>query len=268
MTVAETQTTTSADGTAIAYERIGQGPPVIIVGGAWAGRHSDAAIAELLAAEFAVHTYDRRGRGNSGDTLPYAVEREIEDLEAVIEAAGGSASLFGLSSGGALAIETAASGAPVSKLAVYEVPYIVDDSRPPLDADYVPHLEELVASGKRREAFAYFMTEAVGMPSEMVEPMLLSPMVEAMEPIAHTVAYDGRVMLGGSMNGEPLPTRWTRSVTVPALVMDGGNSPTWLHSAARALVSVLPDVEYRTLEGQDHNVAPEAVAPVLAEFLS
>jgi pimeloyl-ACP methyl ester carboxylesterase len=268
MTVAETQTTTSADGTRIAFERVGDGAPVVLVGGAWNTRHSAAELAGRLADSFAVYTYDRRARGDSGFTEPYTVDREIEDLEAVIEATGGSAALFGHSSGGALALETTARSLSVSKLAMYEPPYIVDDSRPSLAADYIEHLEELVAAGKRREVVAYFMTEAVGMPAEMVEGMLDSPMVAAMEPLAHTVSYDGRVMLRGSMHGEPLPAEWRDSVTVPTLVMDGGNSPDWLHHSCRALVALLPDVCYRTLEGQDHAASPEAIAPALEEFLA
>ncbi|MGA9371000.1 MAG: alpha/beta hydrolase [Solirubrobacterales bacterium] len=260
--------TTSADGTPIAFDRVGDGPPVVVVGGAFNDRNSAGPLADLLSESCAVYTYDRRGRGDSGFTEPYAVEREIEDLEAVIEAAGGSAHLFGHSSGGSLAIETAARSVSVSKLAIYEPPYIVDESRPPLPRDYVEHLEQLTAAGKRREIVGYFMTEAVGMPSEMVEPMLDSPMVEPMAGLAHTVSYDGRVMLRGSMYGEPLPIEWRDAVTIPTLVMDGGNSPAWLHSAARALVRLLPDVCYRTLEGQDHGAAPEALAPVLEDFLA
>jgi pimeloyl-ACP methyl ester carboxylesterase len=260
---------TSADGTPIAFDRVGHGPPLIIVGGAWNDRNSGAELAELLAPNFTVHTYDRRGRGDSGDTSPYDVEREVEDLEAVIDAAGGSAALFGHSSGAALALETTARGVSVSKLAMYEPPYIVDDNRPPLADDYIEHLEELTAAGKRSEIIRYFMTEAVGMPAEMVEGMLQSPMVVAsMEPVAHTVSYDGRVMLRGSMHGEPLPADWRDSVTVPTLVMSGANSPEWLQSTCRALVALLPDVSYRTLEGQDHAAAPDAIAPVLEEFLS
>jgi pimeloyl-ACP methyl ester carboxylesterase len=266
MTVAEM--TTSADGTAIVFERTGDGAPVIIVGGAFNDRHSATALAEVLAPTFTVYTYDRRGRGDSGFTEPYAVEREIEDLEAVIEAAGGSAALFGHSSGGALALETTARSLSVSKLAMYEPPYIVDDTRPPLPDDYVEHLEELTATGERREIVGYFMTQAVGMPAEMVEPMLDSPMVADMERLAHTVSYDGRVMLRGSMHGQPLPAEWRDSVTVPTLVMDGANSPDWAHSSCRSLVALLPDVCYRTLEGQDHAASPEAVAPALEDFLS
>jgi pimeloyl-ACP methyl ester carboxylesterase len=266
MTVAEM--TTSADGTEIAYDRYGDGPAVVLVGGAWNDRMTKAPLAQLLAGEFSVYSYDRRGRGGSGDRPPYAVEREIEDLVAVIEAAGGSAYVHGHSSGASLALEAAAAGAPVSKLAMYEPPYIVDDSRAPLPDEYIEHLEELIAEGKRREVFEYFMTVAADMPAEMVQPMLDSPMVDAMLPLAHTIPYDGRIMLRGSMHGEPLPTRWTETVTVPTLVMDGGNSPAWARHACRALVSILPDVQYRTLAGQDHAAAPEAIAPVLAEFLA
>jgi pimeloyl-ACP methyl ester carboxylesterase len=259
--------TKSADGTHIAYERIGDGPPLIIVGGAWNTRRSGAELAERLAENFTVYGYDRRGRGDSGDTQPYAVEREVEDLEAVIEAAGGSAALFGHSSGGALAIETTARSVTVSKLAVYEIPYIVDHSRPPLADDYIGHIDELIATGRRSEVVSYFRTEAVGMPAETAEQMAGSPRTASMESLAHTVAYDGRVMLRGSMNGGPLPTKWRDSVTVPTLVMNGRDSPAWLHSAARALVMLLPDVCYRTLEGQDHAASPEAVARQLEEFL-
>jgi pimeloyl-ACP methyl ester carboxylesterase len=259
--------TTSADGTPIAFDRVGDGPPLILVGGAFNDRHSAAQLAERLAPRYAVYTYDRRGRGDSGFTEPYAVEREIEDLEAVIEAAGGSAALFGHSSGGALALETAARGVSVSRLAIYEAPYIVDDSRPPLPRDYVEHLEELSATGRSREIVGYFMRTAVNMPAEMVSPLLDSPMVASMERLAHTVSYDGRVMLRGSMYGQPLPSEWRDSVTIPTLVMDGGSSPDWLHSAARALVGLLPDVSYRTIDGQDHAADPEAVAPLLEDFV-
>jgi pimeloyl-ACP methyl ester carboxylesterase len=267
MTVAETQTTASADGTEIAYDRYGDGPAVILVGGAWNDRMTKAPLAGLLASEFRVYSYDRRGRGDSGDTPPYAVEREIEDLVAVIETAGGPAYVYGHSSGASLALEATAAGAPISKLAMYEPPYIVDDSRPPLPNDYIEHLERLISEGNRREVFEYFMTVAADMPAEMVEPMVNSPMVDGMLPLAHTIPYDGRIMLKGSMHGGPLPTRWTETVTVPALVMDGGNSPTWARTACRTLTRILPDVQYRTLEGQDHAASPEAIAPVLEEFL-
>jgi pimeloyl-ACP methyl ester carboxylesterase len=268
MTVAEMEMTTSRDGTPIAFERSGEGPALILVGGAWNDRHTPAELADRLSAKFTVYRYDRRDRGDSGFTAPYSVDREIEDLVAVMEATGGSASVFGHSSGGALALEATAAGAPISKLAIYEAPYITDDTRPPLPRGYIEHLDELIAADNRREVFAYFMTVAVGMPAEMVQGMLDSPMVDSMLSLAHTVPYDGRVMLEGSMYGQPLPARWTDTVAVPSLVMDGGNSPAWIRNTARGLVAVLPDVQYRTLEGQDHAASAEALAPFLENFLS
>jgi pimeloyl-ACP methyl ester carboxylesterase len=258
----------SKDGTEIAYDRVGSGPALVLVPAAWNDRMSGAPLAQLLASEFSVYTYDRRARGDSGFTEPYEVEREIEDLEAVIDAAGGSAYAFGVSSGGALALEAAAAGAPITKLAVYEIPYIVDDSRPPLDADYIEHLEELLREDDRRGVMEYFMTAAVGMPAEMAQGMAQSPMAEAMIPLAHTIPYDGRVMLRGSMHGEPLAARFRETVTIPALVMDGGNSPAWMRNSARALMNTLPDVQYRSLEGQDHSAGPDVLAPELEDFFS
>ena len=256
----------SKDGTEIAYDRTGDGPALVLVGGAWNDRMTPAELARILAREFSVYTYDRRGRGDSGFTEPYAVEREIEDLQALIEAAGGSVCAFGHSSGAALALEAAAAGAPISRLAMYEPPYITDGTRPPLPDDYIEHLEQLIAQDERRQVFEYFMTTAVGMPAEMVKPMLGSPMVDSMVSLAHTIPHDGRVMLRGSMHGQPLPARWRDTVTVPALVMDGSNSPAWIQQTARGLVAILPDVQYRTLEGQDHAASPEAIAPALDEF--
>jgi pimeloyl-ACP methyl ester carboxylesterase len=256
----------SKDGTEIAYDVVGDGPALILVGGAWNDRMTPTQLARQLAGEFSVYAYDRRGRGDSGFTEPYAVEREIEDVEAVIEAAGGSAYAFGVSSGGALALEATAAGAPISKLAVYEIPYVVDDSRPPLASDYIEHLEELIGQDKRTGVLEYFMTAAVGMPAEMAKGMAESPMAEAMVGLAHTVPYDGRIMLRGSMHGEALPARFRDTVTVPSLVMDGGNSPAWIRNSARALVGILPDVQYRTLEGQDHAAGPDVLAPELEDF--
>jgi pimeloyl-ACP methyl ester carboxylesterase len=265
MTVAEQ--VRSADGTPIAFARIGEGPPLILVGGAFNDRRTPAPLAELLAGSFSVYTYDRRGRGDSGDTPPYAVEREIEDLEAVIDAAGGSASLFGHSSGAELARKTAARGVSVAKLAMYEPPYIVDDSRRLKGGDYLDRLERAVAEGRRGDAVEQSMTEAVGMPAEMVAPILDSPMCVDLEKLAHTLPYDERVM-HEYQRGAPLPAEWRDSVDMPALVMDGGESPAWQRNACRALIQILPDVQYRTLGGQDHAAEPAAVAPVVERFLA
>ena len=265
MTVAEM--TTSPDGTAIAFDRTGDGPPLIVVGGAFNDRRTPAALAELLAESFTVYSYDRRGRGDSGDTPPYAVEREIEDLEAVIAAAGGSAAVYGHSSGAQLALETAARGVSVTKLAMYEPPYVVDESGPVKSANYLDRMDEAIAEGRRRDAVAQFLTESVGMPAEMVAGLLDSPMGAGLEQLAHTLPYDERIM-ERYQRGRPLPAEWRDAVTVPSLVMDGGNSPEWMRNGCQALVRLLPDVAYRTLEGQDHRENPEAVAPVLARFLA
>ncbi len=254
----------SKDGTAIAFVRSGKGSPIILVGGALADRSADAPLAALLAQHFTVFNYDRRGRGESGDTAPYAVEREVEDLEALIIEAGGSAFVVGGSSGAVLALE-AARKLPITKLALYEPPFIVDDSRPPLPADYVAQLIELISSGRRGDAVEFFMTKAVGVPAEFVAQMQNAPMWPALEAAAHTLVYDGTIM-GDTMSGSPLPVKQWASVTVPTLVMDGGASPAWARNAVQALADALPDAQRRTLEGQTHIVAPEALAPVLEEF--
>jgi pimeloyl-ACP methyl ester carboxylesterase len=260
------ETVTSADGTTIAFDRRGDGPPLVLVGGALSDRRAGAALAALLADDLTVIAYDRRGRGDSGDTPPYAVQREVEDLAAVIGAVGGSASVFGHSSGAVLALEATARGIGVAKLAVYEPPFVVDDARPSLPEDYVARLEGLLAAGERGEAVAYFMRVGPGIPEGVLEGMRGSPMWGEMEALAHTLPYDGRVMRD-TVFGRPLPAdRWS-SVSVPTLVMDGGASPAWQRNAARALAGLLPNATYRTLEDQTHGVAPEVMAPVLRAFL-
>ena len=261
------ETTRSADGTQIAFEREGEGPVAIIVGGALNDRNSSLELARRLAERFTAVRYDRRGRGDSGDTPPYAVEREVEDLDAVIAAVGGSASAIGHSSGAALILESAKRGSSLSKLALYEPPYIVDDTRPALPADYVAHLDELVASGDRGGAVMYFMITGVGLPESMVRGMPTMPMWPALEALAHTISYDGRVM-GDRMSGGGFAEGEWSAVTQPALVMDGGDSPDWARNACRALADALPNAEYRTLDGQTHEVAPEVLAPELDRFFS
>ena len=256
----------SKDGTAIAFDRTGNGPAIILVGGALSNRSAGAPLAALLASHFTVFTYDRRGRGDSGDTSHYAVEREVEDIEALIEEAGGSAFLFGHSSGAVLALEAARLlPTRVTKLAMYEPPFIIDNSRPPLPADYQEQLMERLAAGRRGDAVEYFMTDAVGVPAEILAQMRHSPMWPALERVAHTLPYDATIM-GDNMAGNPLPPKQWASVTVPVLVMDGGASPAWARNAVQGLTDVLPDARRRTLEGQTHTVAPEALAPVLEEF--
>ncbi len=278
------QWVSSADRTPIAYDTYGDGPPLIMVGGALSFRaHARVErVAEPLASRFTVISYDRRGRGDSLDLTPYEVQREVDDIEALIDAFGGKAYLYGMSSGAMLALE-AASRLPdkVIKLVMYEPPLILDDSRPPVPADYLPRLNELIAQGRRGDAVALFMIDAVGIPEEFVAQMRGAPSSQApagndgmappewaaMEEIAHTLAYDATIM-GELMSGKPLPEgRWT-SATMPVLVITGGNSAPFFASGAQALVEQLPDARHEVLEGQDHNVSPTALAPVLLKFFA
>jgi pimeloyl-ACP methyl ester carboxylesterase len=261
---------TSSDGTPIAFDRSGEGPAVILIAGAIQHRAIDPSftqLASLLSGRFTVFTYDRRGRGDSGDTPPYAVEREIDDIAALIDEAGGSVSLFGVSSGAVLALDAAARGLPVTKLALYEPPFIVDDGRSPLPKDYVEQLTEMVSSGRRGDAVEFFMTIGVGMPAEAVAPMRGAPYWPALEGVAHTLVYDGEIM-GETMSGYPLPAERWASVTVSTLVMDGGDSPPYQRNSVQALVDILPDARRRTLEGQTHEADPSLLAPVLEEFFA
>jgi pimeloyl-ACP methyl ester carboxylesterase len=263
------KTVTSKDGTTIAFDRSGEGPAVILVSGALAVRRDPtlAELAALLAPHFTVYNYDRRGRSDSGDTLPYAVEREIEDIEALIADAGGTAFLCGFSSGAALALE-AGNKLPtkVKKLALYEPPFIVDDTHPPIPEDYIQQLDRMVSEGRRGDAVALFM-KVVGVPEEYIPGMRQDPSWAEMEKVAHTLAYDGAVMRNNA-SGRPLrPHQWD-DATMPTLVIAGGESPPFFHNGAKALVELLPNAQYYVLPGQSHDVAAEALAPALVEFFT
>ena len=218
-------TVRSKDGTIIAYDRVGKGPALIMVTGATATRADAAGAAESLGQHFTVFAYDRRGRGDSGDTAPYAVEREVEDIDAMITEAGGSAFVFGHSSGAILALDAARLLSPtrLTKLAVYEPPLMIKDSHPQLPKDYVDHLNELIAAGKRGEAVEYFMTAAIGMPPETVAQARNSPMWPKLEAVAPTIAYDGAITMDTAV-GSPLPLKKWATIQIPTLVMSGGKS--------------------------------------------
>jgi pimeloyl-ACP methyl ester carboxylesterase len=261
-------TVRSSDGTPIAYEEHGDGPPVILVDGALCHRASgpSRSLAEHLAGDFTVIAYDRRGRGDSGDTGPYAVEREVEDIQALVEAAGGWAYACGVSSGAVLALDAAERTPGIEKLALYEPPLIVDDSRPPAPADYAPDLDQLIASGRRGDAVRRFM-RLVGMPAVLVPLMRLMPAWSKLKAVAHTLPYDAAVM-GDMQSGKPLPAgRWA-DVEAPTLAIVGGKSPAWMHHGMQALADLLPTAELRELEGQTHMVKAKVLAPVLADFFS
>jgi pimeloyl-ACP methyl ester carboxylesterase len=257
----------SRDGTHIAYDQLGEGSPLVLVGGAFNTRTfgPNGGLAPLLAEHFTVINYDRRGRGDSTDTAPYSVEREIEDLQALIEAAGGSAHVFGISSGAALALEAANRGLAINKLALYEAPFVVDDSRAPVPDDYFERLQGMVASDRRSDAIRLFMRQGVGVPAVFVAMMRIMPAWSKLKAVAPTVIYDAAIV-DDYQRGRPLPSdRWT-SVTMPTLVAVGGKSPDWMRSAMRALADVLPNATHSTLEGQTHIVKAGALAPVLVEF--
>lgn len=256
----------SKDGTAIAFERMGEGPPLILVDGALCSRAFGPMpkLAPLLARHFTVFIYDRRGRGDSGDTQPYAREREIEDLAALLEAAGGSAYVVGLSSGGALALEAAASGLPIREVAAYEPPYMIDDGGHHAAADHEGQLRRLVAAGKRGDAVKYFMHDMVGAPALFVLLMQLMRGTWAkLKAVAHTLPYDAAIM------GEwSLPTERFASIRVPTVAMYGGKTQARLERAASAVARTVPQARKHVLEGQDHNVKPEVMTEALVQLFA
>jgi pimeloyl-ACP methyl ester carboxylesterase len=265
-----TNTTTSKDGTRIAYDRAGEGSPVVLVHPAFGHRMGSpefAGLAQLLSSSgYSVYSYDRRGRGESGDTKPYAVEREIEDLAAVISATGGSAAVYGMSSGAALALWAANKGVPISSLALFEPPFIVDDSRPPVPDSFRSELESLCASGRRGDAVALFMT-TVGTPAEMVAEFRTQPWFAGLEAVAPTLAYDVAI-LEGTQLGRPLSPSLTEHVTQPTLVIVSSPGFPWMHNGCQALADALPDARLVELEGEFHALKPEVLAPAITEFFA
>ena len=255
----------SKDGTTITFDRLGDEPAVIVVGGTICDRAITRPLAEELARQFTVINYDRRGRGDSGDSAPYAVEREIEDLAALIAEAGGTTSVYGHSSGAGLALRAAAHGVPISKLVLHEPPYVPDGEKERrISREYAERLKVMLAEGRRGDAVALFMT-TVGMPPEMVEGMRDEPWWAGLEAIAPTLAYDSEVM-GDLSRGGTIPVDLVGRVTSPTLVFAGGASPAWMIDVARQIAGALPNGRYRVLKGQEHVVPPGLLAPVLTEF--
>lgn len=263
------ETVGSRDGTRIAFDRLGQGPALILVGGALSDRSGAVTLARALAPHLTVYAYDRRGRGDSGDEAvdePHGLAREIEDLDALFRVAGGEAFAYGHSSGAALALEAAAHGLPITRLALYEPPYIVNGDRPPLPDDFVETLRALRREGRREDAVEYFFRDAMLLPPETIAAMRQMPMWSGFVANAHTLAYDGEAV-GDHMAGKPLPGGWAEQVTIPTLVIDGGASAASLRDAAAAVAALLPNAQRRTLEGQGHSASPAVLAPVLEAFL-
>jgi pimeloyl-ACP methyl ester carboxylesterase len=263
-------TVTSKDGSRIAYDRYGSGPVVILVSGALGYRtfKKMEELAKLLAEHCMVINYDRRARGDSTEVKPFAVEREIEDIQSLIEAAGGSASLWGWSSGGALALRAAGAGIGVERVSVYEVPFMVTPEATRPTRDYGERLDELVAAGDRSGAVKHFMRNSIGIPTPFVALMRLLPMWKKLEATAHTLPYDWAALGKHTMYGAPLNADEWRSVTMPTLVVYGAKSPAVLQEGSRALAKVLPNAELKELPGVSHNIKMDVLAPVLAEFFS
>ncbi len=255
----------SKDGTPIAYDRSGGGPALILVDGALCSRGFGPSpkLAPLLARHFTVYAYDRRGRGESGDTQPYSHTREIEDLAALVDAAGGSASLLGLSSGAALALHAAAAGLPIDKVVAYEPPYVDAGGRRDAGA-HERELKRLLERGNRGGAVHYFMKDMVGAPAPVVYMMRLMPWIfRKLEAVAHTLPYDAAVMTEFS-----IPRERFVSIALPVLVMNGSKTDARLKSAAHAVAAAIPGAQHRELPGQTHDVKPGALAPAVVEFVT
>jgi pimeloyl-ACP methyl ester carboxylesterase len=260
----------SADGTPIAYDKTGRGEPVILVGGLFSYRAwpQPRELARQLSRSFTVVNYDRRGRGESGDTQPYAVQREIEDLDALIAAVGGSACVCGWSSGGVLALKAAAAGSIVRKLAVYEPPFVVPGSGRVPPEDFVAELNDLAAAARRADTAKYFFAEVMGMPRLMVGAMpLMRRPWKRIKDVAHTAPYEGAI-IEDNFRGRPLRAQQWAAVTMPTLVVTGARTDGLLLEAGRALVEVLPDGRRFELARQGHNVSMKALAPVVEEFFA
>ena len=253
------ETVKSADGTVLAYDRTGDGPPLIVSVGAFCTRHTFAAPADL-GRRFTVITYDRRGRGDSGDTLPFAPEREYEDLAAIAAAAGSEPPfVFGHSSGAAIALRAAAAGLPVAGIVAYEAPFLNEDT-PRSAVDPAEHIRELVGAGRRREAVAFWMSDVVHLPDEMLAQMEGAPWVAALEPLTPTLPYDLAVTAGG------VPTAELGKITAPVLVLGGKNSPGWFQRSVAEQAAATPGARLKMLEGYDHNASPEVITPILIDF--
>ncbi|MFL6173548.1 MAG: alpha/beta fold hydrolase [Marmoricola sp.] len=268
-TTTSTRFATSADGTRIAYESTGTGPALVVVEGALCSRAMGGykTLAPSLAEHFTVTGYDRRGRGESGPgESPYDVQREIEDLIAVLDAVGPDAYVFSASSGAVLALEAARQGVPMRALAAYEAPFIVDGTHAPNDPDLAERTESLVAQDKRGAAVKLFM-KVVGAPAPMVAVMPLFPVWKRLEAVAHTLAHDYRIVLP-HQQAEPLPAGHYASVAVPTLVIAGGKSPTYMRNAQAAIADQVPGARLETLPGQTHMIKAKATVPALREFFA
>jgi len=254
------ETVTSADGTVIAYDRAGDGPVLIVSVGAFCTRHTFAAPRDLTQ-QFTVVTYDRRGRGDSGDTEPFAPEREYDDLAAVAAAGTGPPFVFGHSSGAAIALRAAAAGLPLAGIVAYEAPFASDDAPLP-QADPADRIRQLVSSGRNREAVIFWMTDVVRLPEQALAQLDGASWVTALEPLARTLPYDLAVTAGG------VPAAELGKIIAPVLILGGSNSPAWFRRSVTEQAAATPGAQLKMLDGYDHNAPPEVITPILASFFS
>lgn len=259
-------TVKSKDGTSIAFEAQGKGDALILIGGAFCDRStptSGTPLASLLAHRFTVFSYDRRGRGDSGDTSPFAIGREVEDLAALISKAEGAASVFGNSSGALLALDAAAQGLSIPKLVLYEPPVILDPARAESFEELAKQLDALAAGNRRSEAVELFLTKVMQMPEPAVAQMRKAPMWPGLEGLAHTLSYDLLFTARG-----PMRLKQMSDVRAATLAISGNGSPDWMRKSLETLTEAIPKARHRTLEGQTHAVDPKALAKSIEEFLA
>jgi pimeloyl-ACP methyl ester carboxylesterase len=256
------ETFESSDGTVIAFERHGSGPAVVLVGGALSDRTSGRDLARLLAPTNTVYCYDRRGRGSSGDSPPYSADLEMEDLEALLIHVTGAASVFGVGTGGSLVLKAAVEGVAMDRIAVYEPPYIVDDSRPHPSPDLPARVRGMIAGGRADDAVERYLVEEAAVSPATVARMQSGPEWATMMALAPTITHDIAIIGDGS-----LPDA-LGEISVPTMVLDGAASAAWLRHAARAVAAAIPGAEYVTLEGPGFGFPTATAAPVLAAFLA
>ncbi|HSX28246.1 MAG TPA: alpha/beta hydrolase [Candidatus Saccharimonadales bacterium] len=258
-------TVQSKDGTTIAYDKTGQGPALILVPAAFMDRQEYKGFIPELSDHFTVYNYDRRGRGDSGDTQPYSTQREVEDLAAVIETAGGEAYIYGQSSGAALTLLAASSGIGITKIAVFEPPFSTGKGERELPAGAPKHLMDLMAKDKWSDTMEYFLTKLVGIPAPAVAGMKSQPMWEGMRKFAHSLPYDA-ALTAGPAGDFLVPKAELAKIKIPTIAIDGGASWGWILETTKAVADAIDGAQYRTLPGQDHGVDPKVIAPVLIEF--
>ncbi len=258
---------TSRDGTRIGYSVVGAGPAIVLVDGAlcWRSSGPSGPLADQLKDRFSVYTYDRRGRGESGETKPVSADREVEDLAAVIEAAGGSAMVYGISSGAALALKAANAGLPITKMVLYEMPIFTDHSRH-VAADYAQVMDQLIAKGDNAGAVKHFLGNGVGVPRFGMFMMGLMGIFRKMAPAGPSLAYDTRLVTPYWTYTPPTKATWPNA-TMPVLDIGGGKSDAWMQNAQLAISKALPNATHKTLPGQNHMVSPTAIAPMIKEFM-